>query len=182
MFRIVPDSCDGNGYPLLGARTVGPEGLDIQTNMQHHVVRKLGLTCIRAELEQSANPVEEHASMEMMRVMDELYIQPGEERVVRVARILPSSRASVCSRAEEDAVEGEEQESVWDSRPTEGSGWLMPVGKAIVVPGLCARAEESGDADEVLARAPESEAVLLEAGDPLAVVDFCPSAETELLP
>ena len=87
----------------------------------------------------------------------------------------------MCSRTEEDAVEGVEQESVWDSRPTEGNGWLMPVGKAIVVPGLCAREEESGDADEVLARAPESEAVLLEAGDPLAIVDFCPSAKTELL-
>ena len=50
-FRVVPDTGAGNGCPSLGARTVGPEGLDICTDLRHHVIRRLSLSCRRAEFE-----------------------------------------------------------------------------------------------------------------------------------
>ncbi len=50
-YRVIPDALDSGGNILLGASTVGPEGLDIQTTkLYHHFVGLGGFKCERAEL------------------------------------------------------------------------------------------------------------------------------------
>ena len=49
-YRVVPSEADTGGSILLGAGTVGPEGLDIRTTALHHIVTTLGIRCPRVEL------------------------------------------------------------------------------------------------------------------------------------
>jgi len=47
-YRVIPEEADTGRMILLGARTIGPEGLDVHTTTSHHEVRKLGIRCERA--------------------------------------------------------------------------------------------------------------------------------------
>jgi hypothetical protein len=49
-YRVIPEESDTGRMILLGARTIGPEGLDIHTTAAHREVRWLGLRCERAAL------------------------------------------------------------------------------------------------------------------------------------
>ncbi|CAK0841686.1 unnamed protein product [Prorocentrum cordatum] len=116
-YRVVPDERDGGGYPLLGARTVGPEGLHIDTTLEHHVVRKLGLTCARAELGRPCGreevAEEQRGVQHVFRATEDVYVPAGEERVAKdaplhiepgapVARLAPCLSASALAQREHD--------------------------------------------------------------------------------
>ena len=48
-YRVIPEEVDTGRMILLGARTVGPDGLDVRTTTFHHELTKCGLKCERLE-------------------------------------------------------------------------------------------------------------------------------------
>ncbi|CAE8652229.1 unnamed protein product, partial [Polarella glacialis] len=97
-YRVIPDALDSGGNILLGASTVGPEGLDIQTaKLYHHFVGLGRFKCERAELGNVAGR-KQAAVDEAMAVLDyddgvfplrllteELHVEPGEASVAYVS-------------------------------------------------------------------------------------------------
>ena len=94
-FRVVPDEMDSSEYPLLGASTIGPEGLDVRTTLAHHVVARLNLRCARAELDTgragqapggAGQWVAEENLLVTRCVGDEVFVPEGELAAVTVSR------------------------------------------------------------------------------------------------
>ncbi|CAE8630136.1 unnamed protein product [Polarella glacialis] len=97
-YRVIPNALDSGGNILLGASTVGPEGLDIQTTkLYHHFVGLGGFKCDRAELGNVAGR-KQAAVDEALAVLDyddgvfplrllteELHVEPGEASVAYVS-------------------------------------------------------------------------------------------------
>jgi hypothetical protein len=142
-FRVIPTEVDTGGSVLLGASTVGPELLDIDTTDKHHVIRRLGnMKCERAEKTASGglHALEEIRLVSLHLMFDEVWLEPGECKKVSVSAppswLCPSGVALVSS--------------------SESSDVSVCEGLAPFVDGQ--------DAIEILISAPEDEAVILMSG------------------
>jgi hypothetical protein len=160
--------------PLLSASTVGPEGLDIRTTSSHHILSRLNLKCVRAELfpqkgDGSTFPVEE-AWAQMRCVGADVFIPAGTMAGVRVS-YPPEDLGSLlwvrpCSGAE--GVRGGFGDD--DCSPSQ----LCVVEGPIAIP-------EDGDGSlEVYVRAPDDADVLVEPGAAVCVFTSAAGLEAEL--
>jgi hypothetical protein len=142
-FRVIPTEVDTGGSVLLGASTVGPELLDIDTTDKHHIIRRLGnMKCERAEKTTGGglHALEEIRLVSLHLMSEEVWLEPGECKKVSVSAppswLCPSGVALVSSSETSDVS---------------------------VCEGL-APFEEGQDAIEVLISAPEDEAVVVTPG------------------
>ena len=85
-YRVIPDEVDTGHMILLGAKTIGPEGLDVRTTSHYHEICRLGLRCERAELSVGkvgviGEEIEQDESVQEIayfRTLEDLYVPEGE--------------------------------------------------------------------------------------------------------
>ncbi len=124
---------------------MGSEGLDIDTSDKHHIVRRLGLKCTRAEKVAGVQDVLEEISLVNLHLMQEAWLEPGE-----CLEVLTSGPPKWLER---DKV-----------------CWIKPLpGSQVTAAEGLVQVDETEDGIKIVIQRPEDEAVFLSAGDWIAV-------------